>query len=88
MLKISTIESADGQMQIRVDGQISGEGVKLLQMTCKDHLDQGLKLSVDLQNVLFVDRDGISMLRKLKEYKVEFLNASPFIGEQIRKSNS
>jgi hypothetical protein len=88
MLKISTIESMDGMMKIRIDGQISGEGVMLLHKTCTAYLDQGLQLSVDLQNVSFVDRDGITMVRKLKEYKVEFSNAPPFIAEQIRKSNS
>jgi anti-anti-sigma regulatory factor len=85
MLKISTIESTEEMVKIRIDGQISGEGVKLLQKTCKAHLEKSLKLSIDLQNVSFVDRDGIAGLRKLKQYKVEFLNAPPFIAEQIRR---
>ena len=85
MLKISMIESTEEMVNIRIDGQISGEGVKLLQKTCKAHLEKSLRLSVDLQHVSFVDRDGIAMLRKLTECKVEFLNASPFIAEQIRK---
>jgi anti-anti-sigma regulatory factor len=88
MLKISTIESTEELVKIRIDGQISGEGVKLLQSTCKAHLEQGLKLSVDLQNVSFVDRDGIAVLRKLQQRKVEFLNTSLFITEQIRKPRS
>ena len=86
MLRISTIESTEEMVKIRIDGQISGEGVKLLQKTCKAHLEKGLPLSIDLQNVSFVDRDGIVMLRKLTENKVDLLNASPFIAEQIRQS--
>ena len=85
MLKISTIESGAEEMKIQIDGQISGEWVRLLQETCRTHLEKGLQLSVDLRNVSFVDRDGIDMLRKLTEYRVEFLNASPFIAGQIRK---
>lgn len=85
MLKISTIESTDEAVKIRIDGQISGEGVNLMQETCKAHLDEGLKLSVDLQNVLFVDRNGIAVLRRLQQRKVELLNAPPFVTEQIRK---
>jgi len=88
MLKISTIESTEEVVKIRIDGQIGGEGVKLLQKTCKAQLEKGLKLSVDLHNVSFVDRDGIAVLRKLKQHKVEFLNAPLFITEQIRKSRS
>jgi anti-anti-sigma regulatory factor len=86
MLKISTIESTEELAKIRIDGQISGEGVKLLQNTCKAQLKKGLKLTVDLQNVSFVDRDGIAVLRKLEQRNVEFLNASLFITEQIRKA--
>ena len=88
MLKISTIEITEETVIIRIDGRISRECVKLLEKTCKAHLKKGLKLSVDLRNVSFVDRDGIAMLRKMTEYKVEFLNASPFIAEQIRRLSS
>lgn len=88
MLKISTIESTEELAKIRIDGQISGEGVKLLQNTCKAQLEKGLKLSVDLQNVSFVDREGIAALRTLQQHKVEFVNASLFITEQIRKPRS
>jgi anti-anti-sigma regulatory factor len=85
MLKMSTIESTEESAKIRIDGQVSGEGVKLLQNTCQAHLEKGLNLSVDLQNVSFVDRDGIVVLRKLQQHKVEFLNTPLFITEQIRK---
>lgn len=88
MLKISTIESLYGTKKIRIDGQLTGEGVELLQQTCREYLDQGLQLSVDLQNVSFVDRDGIATIRNLKEQEVAFTNAPPFIVEQIRKPNS
>jgi anti-anti-sigma regulatory factor len=85
MLKISVIEKAGESVKIQIDGQISAEWVKLLEKTCEKHLEKGLEVSIDLRNVSFADRDGIAMLRKLTNYKVEFLNASPFIAEQIRK---
>ena len=88
MLKISTIESTVGLVKIRIDGHISGEGVNLMQSTCNAHLEQGLKLSVDLQNVSFVDRDGIAVLRTLQHHQVEFVNIPLFITEQIRKPRS
>lgn len=85
MLRVSIIGTAGETVTIRIDGQISAEWVKLLQKTCETHLEKGLQVSIDLRNVSFVDRDGIAMLRKLTDYRVEFLNASPFIAEQIRK---
>jgi len=88
MLKISTIERGEEAVRIRIDGQISGEGVKLLRETCTGHLDEGLKLSVDLQNVSFVDRDGVAALQNLQRHKVEFLNAPLFVTEQLRELKS
>jgi len=88
MLKITMIESTEGAVKIRVDGQIKGEGVKLLQRTCKAELENGLRLTVDLQNVSFVDRDGVTVLRTLKQYNVQFLNAPLFVTEQIGKPQS
>jgi hypothetical protein len=77
MLKISMIDSTKGSVKIRIDGQISGEGVKLFQ-----------RLAVDLQNVSFVDRDGVAVLRTLQQFNVRFLNAPLFITEQIGKPRS
>lgn len=88
MLKISMIESTEGAVKIRIDGQISGEGVKLFQRTCKAELENGLRLAVDLQNVSFVDRDGVAVLRTLQQFNVRFLNAPLFITEQIGKPRS
>jgi anti-anti-sigma regulatory factor len=88
MLKISTIDSTEELVKLRIDGQISGEGVRLLQNTCDGQLAKGLELSIDLQNVSFVDRDGIAALRKLRRQKVKFLNAPLYITEQIRKPRS
>lgn len=84
MLRLSILEAAGDTVTIRIDGQISSEWVKLLQKTCETHLEKGLRVSIDLRNVSFVDRDGVAMLRKLTGYKVEFLNASPFIADLIR----
>ena len=88
MLKITMIESTEGVVRIRVDGQIKGEGVKLFQRTCKAELENGLRLTVDLQNVSFVDRDGVTVLRALKQFNVQFLNAPLFVTEQIGKQQS
>jgi hypothetical protein len=85
MLRISTIEEAGETVKLRIDGQVSGQWVKLLQKTCEGHLERGLQLTIDLRNVSFVDRDGIALLGKLTDCGVEFVNASPFIAEQLMK---
>ena len=57
----------------------------LLQRTCEAELKKGARVTIDLKNVSFADRDGIALLRSLTDCRVELLNSLPFIAEQIRK---
>jgi ABC-type transporter Mla MlaB component len=59
--------------------------VKLLQRTYEAQLKKGVQVALDLKNVSFADRDGIALLRNLKDRGVEILNALPFIAEQIKR---
>ena len=84
MLKISITEAAGELITLQLDGQVSGRWVELLQKTCEPQLKNGARVTIDLKNVSFVDRDGIALLKSLADRRVEILNALPFIAEQIR----
>lgn len=71
---------------LRLEGQLTGRWVKLLQETCQARLEKGARIIVDLKNVSFVDREGCAVLRSLIDRHVDILNALPFIAEQIRKA--
>jgi len=86
MLRISAIEAAGEPLTLRLDGQVTGRWVKLLQRTCEAQLKKGARVTIDLRNVSFVDREGIDLLRSLTDRRVEILNALPFIAEQIKKA--
>ncbi len=85
MLRISAIEAAGENVTLRLDGQITGRWVMLLQRTCEAELKKGVQVTIDLRNVSFADRDGIALLCSLTDCRVELLDALPFIAEQIRK---
>jgi len=84
VLKISIAEAAGQLFTLELDGQVSGAWVELLQKTCETQLKNGARVTVDLKNVSFVDREGIALLKSLADRQVEILNALPFIAEQIR----
>jgi ABC-type transporter Mla MlaB component len=86
MLMISAIEAAGEPVTLRLDGQVAGRWVKLLQKTCEAELKKCARVAIDLRNVSFADRDGIALLRGLTDRRVELLNALPFIAEQIRNA--
>ena len=86
MLRISVTEADGEPIKLRLDGQISGRWVELLQRTCEVQLKKGPRVTMDLKNVSFANREGIVLLQSLTDRRVEFLNALPFIAEQIREA--
>jgi ABC-type transporter Mla MlaB component len=88
MLKISNIGSTDKSVTLQLDGQITGRWVELLQTICAAQLAKGVLVTMDLRNVSFADRDGITLLRSLVDRRVVIRNALPFIAEQIRNEAS
>ena len=87
VLKISNTEEAGQKISLQLDGQVSGKWVELLQRTCEVQLGKGVRVTIDLKNVSYADRDGIALLIGLAKRRVEILNAPPFIAEQIWKSS-
>jgi len=83
MLRIFIADASRDLVVLRLDGRIGGRWVELLRKTCEVPLNAGARVTVDLMNVSFSDRDGITLLRHLKERQVEFLNISPFIACEI-----
>ncbi len=86
MLKISITEAAGETVSLQLDGQVSGRWVELLQRTCELQLEKCAHVAIDLKNVSFADRDGLALLRSLKDRRVEILNALPFMAQQIWKT--
>ena len=88
MLRISANEVASGSVLLRLDGQVTGQWVELLEKTCEVQLNNNARVTIDLKNVSFADREGIMLLRRLTDCGVEVVNGLPFIKEQIRKATS
>jgi ABC-type transporter Mla MlaB component len=86
VLRISITEAVDGPVTLQLDGQVGGRWVELLQTTCEVQLKKGARVTIDMRNVSFADRDGIALLTSLTDRRVEILNALPFIAEQIRRA--
>lgn len=86
MLKIRTDGPSDHDVTLRLDGLVAGRWVGVLQESCDAALSRGARLTLDLGNVSFVDREGGVLLRSLVDRQVGLANASPFVTEQIRRA--
>lgn len=73
---------------VRVEGQMTGRWVAEVREYCQSLLDQGLSVTLDLEEVSFLDRSGVSLLRELTTRRVRFVNCSPFLVEILKTSEA
>lgn len=87
MLRISEVGLSDDATALRLEGEMIGAGVKEVRQVIEKLLASGFPLTLDLAELLFVDRDGIALFRELAGHQVEFINCSPFLNEQLKDVN-
>ncbi len=85
MLKITRAVLSDQATTLRLDGRVAGQWVALLRDSAESALNEGLKLTIDLRNISFIDCEGIVLLKGLIERGADPLNAPLFVNEQIKK---
>jgi ABC-type transporter Mla MlaB component len=85
MLKITSTVQSQQETELRLDGRVSGQWVTLLRESAESVLADGLKLTIDLQNISYIDCEGIALLKNLIERGVDPVNAPLFVIEQIKK---
>lgn len=88
MIRITENGSSDEMTSLQLEGQMIGQGVVEVQNICGQWLALDRKLTLDLANVLFVDRNGIALLQDLMRRQVALVNCSPFLTEQLKGISS
>jgi hypothetical protein len=48
-------------------------------------LGEGLRLTLDLENICFIDCEGLALIKSLMGCGVRQVNAPLFVAEQLRK---
>ena len=87
MLKITRAVLSKQEATLQLDGRVGGQWVGLLKESAESVLDEGLKLTVDLKNISFIDCEGIALLKSLINRGVDPINAPLFVVEQIKRCN-
>lgn len=86
MLRISIIQRADGGIQFQLEGKLIGPWVEELRRLSDQALSQQKTVSLDLQNLWFVDLQGVDLLRYLAKKQVTQINCSPFVSQQLKEA--
>ena len=85
MLKITRVESLNQEITLQLDGRLTGQWVGLLRESAESVLEEGLRLTLDLENICFIDCEGLALIKSLIDRAVQQVNAPLFVAEQIRK---
>jgi ABC-type transporter Mla MlaB component len=84
MLRISFEEFSRQDATLHLEGHLIGPWVEELRLSCEKVLGDSKRLTLDLTAVSFVDRDGITLLRRLKTREVLITNCSAFLAHQLK----
>ncbi len=84
MLKITRVASSGKEVTLQLDGRVTGPWVKLLRQSGESVLAEGMRLTLDLQNIYFIDCEGVGLIKSLIDRGVRQVNAPLFVAEQIK----
>ena len=85
MLKITRVASSDQEVTLQLDGRVTGPWVKLLRQSGESVLAEGMRLTLDLQNIYFIDCEGVGLIKSLIDRGVRPVNAPLFVAEQMQE---
>ena len=85
MLKITRVASLNEEITLRLDGRVMGRWVELLRTSAESVVEAGMQLTLDLENIWYLDCEGVWLIKHLINRGTVVENVPLFVAEQIRK---
>ena len=82
MLKISTSVELNA-VRLRLAGSLTGRWIDEVEREIASALSQAARVTLDLKEVSYVDLAGVALLRSLSTTRIETINSSAFLREQL-----
>ncbi len=79
MLWIEKQERSGSKAVLKLEGQLLGEWVSVLEEECRKMLEEKNKLTLEMADVTYVNQLGVDLLRRLTAENVELVNCSSLI---------
>jgi anti-anti-sigma regulatory factor len=79
------MDSSNRLSVFRLEGMVIGRWVEELRDLCERALGRSQEVIVDLNDVSYVDREGIALLMNLRDRQVALLNPQPFVAELLKE---
>ena len=84
MLKIVCGQTGKNSITLKLEGNVIGPWVQEVKRESENVLARGAALTLDLSDVSYVDREGLELLRALKDRQAMLRNTSVFVAEQLK----
>ena len=85
MLKITRVVLSNREITLRLDGSVTGQWIELLRQSAESVLAEGLQLTLNLENISFIDCEGLALIKSLMGQGALQINAPLFVAEQLLK---
>ena len=85
MLKITRVAGSNQEVTLQLHGRVADKWIALLSESAESALAEGLRLTLDLENISFIDCEGLALIKTLMGRGVRQVNAPLFVAEQLRK---
>ncbi len=85
MLRVSESRSSEGVTTLRLEGRLSGPWVEEARRSFEFYTGNIRRLNLDLKELSFVDREGITLLNTLAKRGVGLTNCSQFLKERLKE---
>jgi anti-anti-sigma regulatory factor len=85
MLKITRVATSSQEITLQLDGSVTGRWNELLRESAELVLEEGMRLTLDLENICFIDCEGLALIKRLLDRGVRQVKAPLFVAEWIRK---
>ena len=85
MLKITKVASSNQETILQLAGQLTGQWVELFRESAESVLEEGMRLTLDLENICFIDCEGLALIKRLKDRGVRQVRAPLFVASWIEK---
>jgi ABC-type transporter Mla MlaB component len=87
MLRITEIRKPGDEAILQLEGEVMGAWVTEVKKACERFVGKGYRLTLDLGDVEYVDRDGVALLGELMKHQVRLVNCSSFLAERLRENS-
>lgn len=86
MLRITKVAEDPGSVILKVEGRVVSDWVQVLEQECLRSLGRNQEVVLDFTDVVFVDGQGISMLKRIKSRAVQIVNTSGLLEDLLREA--